>query len=236
MTSRAFPRDALGGDGMAAIAEASVSPGSPASATSVERALDAANGPSAFARGYLAYLGNVLERIDVAAIDGVVEALLAARADDRAIFVLGNGGSAATASHLVNDLAGGMPTSSRRFRIFSLVDNAALLSAVANDYGYEHVFVRQLEGVLRPRDVVIAISASGNSRNVVRAVAHAKAVGAITIGLTGFDGGQLRRLVEIDVHVPTDHGEYGPAEDAHLALAHVITNYLRLTARRASAR
>jgi D-sedoheptulose 7-phosphate isomerase len=212
MTSRAFPRDALGG------------------ATSVERAFHAAAGPSAFAKSYLNYLRDVLEQIDVAAIDSVVEALLAARAEDRTIFVLGNGGSAATAAHLVNDLTGGMPASSRRFRIFSLVDNAALLSAVANDYGYENVFVRQLEGILRPGDVVIAISASGSSRNVVRAVTHANAVGAVTVGLTGFDGGRLRQLARIHVHVPTDDGEYGPAEDAHLALAHVITNYLRRTA------
>jgi DNA-binding MurR/RpiR family transcriptional regulator len=124
-----------------------------------------ADGPSAFARGYLDHLGNVLGRIDVAAIDRVVEALLAARADDRTIFVLGNGGSAATASHLANDLAMGTQNPNRRFRTFSLVDNAALLSAAANDYGYEDVFVRQLEGILRPRDVVIAISASGSSRN-----------------------------------------------------------------------
>ena len=212
MTSRALPRDALGG------------------ATAVERAFHAADGPSAFAKGYLDHLRDVLGRIDVAAVDSVVEALLAARAEDRTIFVLGNGGSAATAAHLVNDLTGGMPAGSRRFRIFSLVDNAALLSAVANDQGYEHVFVRQLEGVLRPRDVVIAISASGSSRNGVRAVTHANAAGALTIGLTGFDGGRLRQLAQIAVHVPTDKGEYGPSEDAHLALAHVITNYLRLTA------
>lgn len=235
MTSRAFPRDALGGDRVTAIAGASVAPKSQGAATAVERAFHATDAPSAFARGYLDYLRDVLDRIDVAAIDRVVEALLAARAEDRTIFVLGNGGSAATAAHLVNDLVGGTPTSGR-FRIFSLVDNAALLSAAANDYGYDNVFVRQLEGILRPRDVVIAISTSGSSRNVVRAVAHANAVGAITIGLTGFDGGQLRQLATIDVHVPTDNGEYGPSEDAHLALAHVITNYLRLTERRASPR
>src|SRR5690606_25289011 len=157
---RAFPRDALGG------------------ATAVERAFHAADGPSAFARGYLDNLRDVLDRVDVAAIDGVVDALLTARDEDRTIFVLGNGGSAATAAHVVNDLTGGMPPASRRFRIVSLADNAALLSAVANDYGYESVFVRQLEGVLRPRDVVVAISASGSSRNVLRAVTHANAVGA----------------------------------------------------------
>lgn len=235
MTSRAFPRDALGGERVTAIAGASVVPKSQGAATSVERAFQAADAPSTFARGYLDHLRDVLERIDVAAVDRVIETLLAARAEDRAVFVLGNGGSAATAAHLVNDFAGSTPASGR-FRIVSLADNAALLSAVANDYGYENVFVRQLEGVLRPRDVVIAISASGSSRNVVRAVAHANSVGAITIGLTGFDGGELRRLVQIDLHVPTHHGEYGPSEDAHLALAHVITNYLRLSARRASAR
>ncbi|MCC6848793.1 MAG: SIS domain-containing protein [Deltaproteobacteria bacterium] len=235
MTLGVFPRDALGAtnDELAAVEDverASAGPSRPPN--SVEYAFLGADGPSAFARGYLDHLGNVLGRIDVTAIDRVVEALLIARADDRTTFVLGNGGSAATAAHFANDLAMGTQPPSRRFRAFSLVDNAALLSAAANDYGYEEVFVRQLDGVLRPRDVVIAISASGSSHNLLRAVMHANAAGALTIGFTGFDGGRLRQLVHIDVHVPTDNGEYGPSEDAHLALAHVIANYLRLSARR----
>jgi D-sedoheptulose 7-phosphate isomerase len=209
--------------------------GSRASADAVAHAFLAADRPSDFARGYLGHLRNVLERIDVGAIERVVEALLAARDDDRAIFVLGNGGSAATAAHFANDLAMGTQAPHRRFRIVSLVDNAALLSAAANDYGYDDVFVRQLEGILRPGDVVVAISASGSSDNVLRAVSHANAVGALTIGFTGFDGGRLRQLLQIDVHAPTGDGEYGPSEDAHLALAHVITNYLRLRCRRALA-
>lgn len=221
---------------MAAVENAaSAGPETDPAATSVEHAFREADCPSAFARGYLGRLGDVLRRIDVTAVDRVVEALLAARADDRAIFVLGNGGSAATAAHLANDLAMGTQPPNRRFRTFSLVDNAALLSAAANDYGYEEVFVRQLDGILRAGDVVIAISASGNSANVLRAVAHANAVGAVTIGFSGFDGGRLRQLAQIDVHAPTDDGEYGPSEDAHLALAHVITYYLRLRARTAPA-
>jgi D-sedoheptulose 7-phosphate isomerase len=238
MTSRAFPRDAPGAktNGLAAVEDPRRGgAGSTTTANAVECAFLAADRPSDFARGYLDHLRDVLENIDVAAVDRVVEALLTARADDRAIFVLGNGGSAATAAHLATDLAMGTQLPQRRFRIVSLVDNAALLSAAANDYGYDDVFVRQLEGLLRPRDVVIAISASGSSRNVLRAVVHANAAGAITIGLTGFEGGPLRQLVQIDVHVPTNDGEYGPSEDAHLALAHVITNYLRLRVDRPAA-
>lgn len=226
MTFRALPRD---------LPASADTDGMGESADSVEHAFLAADCPADFARGYLDHLANVLRRVDVGVIDRVVAALLAARDDDRTIFVLGNGGSAATAAHLANDLAMGTQAPHRRFRTCSLADNAALLSAAANDYGYADVFVRQLEGILRPRDVVVAISASGSSDNVLRAVTHANAVGALTIGFTGFDGGRLRQLVQIDVHVPTGDGEYGPSEDAHLALAHVITNYLRLRGRRALA-
>ena len=231
MKSGALSGDAFSAesDGLAVVEDPkSAGPGLSKSADSVEHAFLAADCPSAFAQAYLDYLREILGRIDVGAVDRVVEALLAARADDRAIFVFGNGGSAATAAHFANDLAMSTQAPRRRFRTFSLVDNAALLSAAANDYGYEEVFVRQLDGIVRPHDVVIAISASGSSANVLRAVTHANAAGALTIGFTGSDGGRLRQLVQIDVHVPTGDGEYGPSEDSHLALAHVIANYLRL--------
>jgi D-sedoheptulose 7-phosphate isomerase len=176
-----------------------------------------------FAEGYLAYLTEVLGRLDRDAIAKFADELLAARARNARIFFLGNGGSAATASHWVNDLT---RWRGRPFRALSLTENVAVLTAIANDYGYEHVFRQQLENQMGPGDVVVAISASGNSENVVSAVEYANANGGITVALTGFDGGHLTRIAQIVVHAPTVGGEYGPAEDVHLILDHVVTSYL----------
>ena len=196
--------------------------------TRVERTFEASASPAQFARGYLGYVAGLLGAVDEHAIERVVAALLRARAEDRAIFLLGNGGSASTAGHFANDLAVGVRPRGRPFRALSLAENVALMSAIANDYGYDQVFSKQLESRLHAGDVVIAISASGDSPNVLRAVRYAKAHGALTIGLTGGDGGALRALVDLAVHVPAERGEYGPIEDVHMVFEHILTNYLRL--------
>jgi D-sedoheptulose 7-phosphate isomerase len=178
---------------------------------------------AAFADEYLRYLAEVLDRIDRDAVEAFAEALLEVRSRDARVFFLGNGGSAATASHWVNDLT---RWRGRPFRALSLTENVALLTAIANDYGYEHVFRQQLENLMSPGDMVVAISASGNSDNVVEAIEYANAHGGITVGLTGFDGGRLRELAQIVVHAPTKPGEYGPAEDVHMILDHLVTSFL----------
>ncbi|MFT3770373.1 MAG: SIS domain-containing protein [Minicystis sp.] len=197
-------------------------------AARTERIFEASSSAAQFARGYLDYVASLLAAIDEQAIEQVAQALLRARAEDRAIFILGNGGSAATAGHFANDLAVGVRPRERPFRAQSLADNVAVVSAIANDYGYEAVFSKQLESRLRPGDVVVAISVSGNSPNVVSAVRYANAHGAVTIGLTAGDGGALRSLVRIALHVPSERGEHGPAEDVHVVFEHILTNYLRL--------
>ena len=111
-------------------------------------------------------------------------------------------------------------------RAISLTDNQPFITAVSNDIGFEHVFEEQLRNMLQLGDVVVAISASGNSPNVVKAIEFANSHGAVSIGLVGFDGGRLREISQIVLHVPTDHGEYGPVEDIHLILDHMITEYL----------
>jgi D-sedoheptulose 7-phosphate isomerase len=176
-----------------------------------------------FADRYLTYVSKVLSDIDREAIATFADALLAARERQAMIFFIGNGGSAATASHWVNDLTRwrGKP-----FRALSLTENVAMLTAIANDHGYDHVFRWQLENLMAAGDVLVAISASGNSPNIVEAVKYARAHDGLTVGLTGFDGGALRELVEINIHVPTSAGEYGPTEDAHLILDHLVTAYL----------
>jgi D-sedoheptulose 7-phosphate isomerase len=186
----------------------------------------AASGPEAFAGAYLRHLGEVLGRLDATAIGKFVEILLSARNNDRQIFFCGNGGSAATASHFANDIGIGTRSPQKPFRAIALTDNVAAMTAIANDDGYDLMFVKQLQVLMRPGDVVVAISASGNSPNVLRAVEHANANGAVTVALTGFDGGALKALARHVVHVPTEKGEYGPVEDAHMVLDHLIGSYL----------
>ena len=176
-----------------------------------------------FADGYLSYLSQVFARIDRDAIALFVQALERARADGATVFFCGNGGSAATASHFQNDLT---RWRTDPMKVVSLTDNVAVITALGNDYGYDRIFVMQLEPLLSEGDVVVAISASGNSPNVVQAIEFANERKAITVGLTGFDGGRLGELCEIHVHVPSARGEYGPVEDAHMVLDHLVMSYL----------
>jgi len=181
--------------------------------------------PSAFAIGYLTHLIDVLKRLDVRAIGRVMTALDECRRRGAHIYFIGNGGSAATASHFANDLGVGMRAAGKPFRAVSLTDNVAVLTCVANDQGYENIFLRQLELVLKPGDVLVAISASGNSPSVLRAIEHANEQGNTTIGLVGFDGGAMKSLCKIVVHVETSRGEYGPVEDVHMVLDHLMASY-----------
>ena len=153
-----------------------------------------AAGPAQFARAYLDYLVEVLSQIDTDAVAAFADALLDARERGARIFFIGNGGSAATASHFANDIAIGTRMYDRPFRALSLTDNLATITAIANDDGYSEIFVRQLQTQMAPSDVVVAISASGNSPNVVKAVEYANREGAATIALTGFDGGRLGQI------------------------------------------
>jgi D-sedoheptulose 7-phosphate isomerase len=180
----------------------------------------------AFARGYLDYLQEVVRQLDVEAIARFIDTLLAARERGARIFFLGNGGSAATASHFANDLAFGCRKGSKPFRALSLTDNLSMVTAIGNDCGYEEIFYQQLRAQVVPGDVVVAISASGNSANVIKAVHYANGVPAVTVALTGFDGGRLKQVASLVVHVPTNKGEYGPVEDVHLILDHLVSAFL----------
>ena len=193
---------------------------------SLDEIFDTAKGACDFADAYLDHVSTILTKIDRASISEFVAILLDARERGTRIFFIGNGGSAATATHFANDIAIGTRTLDKPFRAMSLTDNAAVITAIANDDGYNAVFVQQLKALAGPRDVVVAISASGNSSNVLQAVEWANDHNTITVGLTGFDGGALRNLAHYSVHVPTEKGEYGPVEDSHLVLDHLITNYL----------
>jgi D-sedoheptulose 7-phosphate isomerase len=175
---------------------------------------------------YLANLQQTLEYLPLADIEAVIALLHQARLEGRKVFVMGNGGSASTASHLACDLSKNLRRADwADFRVLSLTDNMALFSAYANDEGYENVFVQQLANFVEPGDIVIGISTSGNSPNVVRAIELANRVGARTVGLTAFDGGELGQLVEFEIRVATCCVEQ--AEDVHVVLEHLITTVLR---------
>ena len=178
--------------------------------------------------GIEAYLSKLKETLDAVSrreLNDLAELLVRARKEGRRVYTLGNGGSAATASHFAADfnkgLSYGFP---ERFRFICLADNVATLTAYANDVSYEDVFVEQLRNHLEPGDVVIAISGSGRSPNVLKAVAYANEAGAVTVGLTGYDGGPLRTLARHSVHVPV--ADMQIAEDIHLVVDHLLVRIL----------
>ena len=181
--------------------------------------------PAQFARNYLAYVGEVLQKINVDEIGRFIATLLDARARGATIFFMGNGGSAATASHFANDLSIGSNSYHKPFRAIGLADNVPVMTALANDFGYEEVFVRQLRVLGKKGDVVVGISASGNSPNLLKAFEFAKEAGIKTVALTAFDGGKMKAMADEGVHVPTGPKEYGPAEDAHMVLDHLVGAY-----------
>ena len=176
--------------------------------------------------GYIQSLQETLNHLPVEDIEEAIGILHEARLNNRQVFIMGNGGSAATASHFACDLAKntrkeGWPL----FRVIGLTDNMPLFSAYANDEGYENVFSQQLASLIQPNDIVIAISASGNSPNVLKAIELANNVHAVTIALTGFDGGKLKPMADVSIHVPSDNIEQ--VEDIHLAMEHLICSSLR---------
>ena len=179
-----------------------------------------------YSKSYIQYLTSVLNNISLTDIEKFVEVLLEARERESSIFFIGNGGSAATASHFANDIAIGTRTYEKPFRAISLCDNQAVITAIANDDGYEKIFSQQLQVLLKKQDVVVAISASGNSPNLLDAIDTAKKMNTITVGISAFDGGKMKEMVDVSLHVPTEKGEYGPAEDAHMVLDHLVSSYL----------
>jgi D-sedoheptulose 7-phosphate isomerase len=175
---------------------------------------------------YLEGLKSLLERLPLSDIEEAIYVLNDARFRGNKVIIMGNGGSATTASHFACDLGKGtLSPGFPRFRVLALTDNISLFSALANDCGYDQVFGEQVKSLVRPGDVVIGISASGNSPNVLNGVEVARQEGATTIGFVGFDGGELKDRVDLAVHVPSDFIEQ--VEDVHLILEHLICFCLR---------
>lgn len=179
-----------------------------------------------YIQNYLSLLQKTIDSLPKRLILDVIDVLQQARMQDNQVFIMGNGGSASTASHFVCDLSKntrrkGLPN----FHVFGLTDNMASFSAYANDDGYENVFSQQLMDLIKPEDVVIAISTSGNSKNVINAIEEAQKHNAITIGFTGFDGGRLGQIVNLNIHVKSNIIEH--VEDVHLILKHIIVKTIK---------
>ncbi len=171
---------------------------------------------------YLARVQKALATIRVEDLTRFVELIEVTVTAGAQVFFIGNGGSAATASHYVNDLVMAYVRTNRVARVSSLTDNPALVTGIANDYSFDQVFEHQLRALAQPGDLVIAISASGNSPNLVRAMEYARSVGLTTAAVLGFDGGKLKGIADAVVHVHSELGDYGPAEDAHLVINHAV--------------
>ncbi len=179
-----------------------------------------------FVKSYKSHLIDLINNIDSSVIEAIINAIETTVQKKSRIYILGNGGSSATASHMVNDLGAGLR---RRgiinLDVVSLADNTPVITAIANDIGYDNIFYMQMEGLLNPEDLVIAISCSGNSPNIIKAIQYAKKQGCKLVGVTGFDGGLLKEISDINFHVDVEKGQYGLVEDVHMILDHIIYSY-----------
>ena len=187
-----------------------------------------------FASSYLLKVAVCLGRIDPAAIDVAISAIHRTWVRGGEILTFGNGGSAITAQHFITDWNKGVfAATGRSFRGRTLVDNVGIMTALSNDSSYDDVFVEQLRNLARPKDLVVAISGSGNSENVIRAVAYANAIGCETIGLCGYSGGRLKDMVRYPVWVPMDDMQV--IEDVHAMFGHIAMQALSRSASGAGA-
>jgi D-sedoheptulose 7-phosphate isomerase len=176
---------------------------------------------------YRARLNNLLDQVDLNALEKVIATMVTAFKNGKTVYVCGNGGSAATASHMQADFSFFVRYFTKfRPKMIALTDNVPLMTAIGNDNAFEDIFVEQMKGHFSKGDVLISISASGNSANVVKAAELANELGGTTIAFVGFQGGKLKEVSKIAMHTPNPKGDYGPIEDLHMIFGHLIVNYL----------
>ncbi len=175
---------------------------------------------------YLDRLRAALDDLPRDRLSALSDTLMRAYRNNKQVFVVGNGGSSSTASHMAADLAKNtIGPNMKRFRIVSLNDNAAIVTALANDLGYENIFCEQLNNLIQAGDVLIVVSASGNSPNVLKAIDYARSRSAEVVGLLGFDGGAAAELADNALIVRSDH--YGVVEDVHLIINHILVDHFK---------
>ena len=174
---------------------------------------------------YISDLIKALDNIDKQSLSDVISIIENTLESEGIIYVFGNGGSAANASHIQNDFNRGISEHTlKKFRVQCLSDNIATITAIANDFSYEDIYYHQLQGRLCKKDIVIAISCSGNSKNIIKAAEYVKKCGNILIGITGFDGGRLINIADYNLHADVHNMQM--AEDIHLIFNHLIMNIL----------
>lgn len=186
--------------------------------------------PGDFAKGYFNYLNQILNKIDTNQINKLVKHFEKSRKNENTIFILGNGGSATTATTMANDIGFDIlkkTGTKKAFKLLSLTDNNAVITAIANDVGYENIFLNQLKIHFKKDDSVLIISASGNSKNLIDAAKWTKKNKGKIIGFLGFDGGKIKNYCDICIHIPSSNGEYGPVEDAHLVINHILAHWFQ---------
>ena len=196
----------------------------------INAAFDRSNSFSEFSMKYFNYITEIQKKIDPEELDNFTNQFMSAREEENTIFVAGNGGSAATATTMANDIGFDIikkTGTDKPFRVFALTDNSSVITAISNDVGYENIFINQLKIHYRKGDKLVVISASGNSKNVVLAASWVKSMGGKVIGLLGFDGGALREICDISILIPSAPGDYGPVEDMHLMVNHLLAHWFQ---------
>ena len=180
-----------------------------------------------FLSSYKQRLIELLDSIDIDMLESIIDAMVKAFKNGNTMYVVGNGGSAATASHIQADFQFFVRYFTNfRPKVVALTDNVPLMTAISNDNSYEDVFFEQMKGMFNKGDLLLAISASGNSPNVIKAVEYANELGGTTIGFCGFSGGKLKVISHLPLYTPNKDKDYGPIEDLHMILDHVLVNYL----------
>ncbi|MBE0472088.1 MAG: SIS domain-containing protein [Methyloprofundus sp.] len=177
---------------------------------------------------YFSSFIDTLKRIDVNELVKLINAIESAVSSNKKIFIMGNGGSSSTASHIQSDLSNTVYNlKGKRINAYCLSDNTATITAIANDYSYDLIYVRQLQGIINQGDLIIAISGSGNSKNIIDAILYAKSVKANIAAMTGYDGGAIKEFADINLNVPVKNMQI--SEDIHLIFNHVMTHVLNFS-------
>ena len=185
---------------------------------------------SDFSKKYFKYLNSVFKKIDNKSLAMLAQELTNIRKKEKTLFVIGNGGGAATSTTMANDLGFDILKKTKvkkTFKIHSLTDNSSVITAIANDTGYENIFINQLKIHYQRGDSLLIFSASGNSKNLLKAAQWVKKKSGKIIGILGFDGGSLKKICDICVHLKTNRGEYGPVEDLQLVINHILSHWFQ---------
>ena len=176
---------------------------------------------------YRKSLNDLMDSVDLDVLEQIIARFVQAYRENKTVYVCGNGGSAATASHFQVDFGFFVRYfTNKRMKFRSLTDQVPMITAIGNDHSYEDIFVDQLIDNFEPGDVLVGISASGNSMNVVKAVEYANEMDGTSIGLVGFKGGKLKEVSQICLYTPNPEKEYGPIEDLHMIIDHMMVNFI----------